>query len=1261
MGFCREHKGAISIFLILIMIPMFTFAGTIVDMSRMSTAKVAISGASDLAMNAGLSDYNKVLKDVYGLFAMSSDEDELKNNLERYFSNSIDNAGILEASDSYTRNYLNSLSGWFTDSGAAAEADFDNLLDIQSATFDPSYVDNSQLSETSVLRRQMLEYMKYRAPVSMTTTLIGKLTGFKDFSKQSAVLKKKVTYEKEMEGMSSYCQTAWEQLNKFKDEYYGTGTKLDGLINEIESAVENSDKNYKQISELLVGIKTLEDNKCTEYSSYSNADPSYYEYLEEQFDSAVEELEQAEENNESSQDSSESADSSDSSSEAEEEIDEFDKFMYGFECLIPDLKSLFSIASYEKDGDKLIINIDKNTDPFLYATELKAEYEKLKADDYSLDNIKKVIAFAKKINKWNSENSEMRDRIFTSLYFLDEKVKEMKLQDRVSDVLSNELIDCMNTIYLVLVTTPADTNGYIQIWSNKVNQLANDTYSSLNAVYKKVKKQIDQLEICKTALDKVVKQIESVEKAGDKWQETIDDIDDTNAKSAMQSDYDSSADMMNKADAERLRDNVIAKDLTYFEELKSNLESITYCGKKLCSNSQDDYVKAYKNAKKASDGNISSTAESVHTEQYKTWTLPAYPKTGYIALKNISDIDMTDKGDDNDDQRFYGYLKQVCNTEPPAKPEEGESEIKEEANKKALIEEGKLDNVTGGEMPKFDSADKLSSEIYNKIIDDVTSGKGLDNYEPADVGEGNDNDETAEKATDISDGMTGYLDSLGNLSELMKEGRDKLYLTEYMTEMFSTYTSGKGMNTDPKTLSNVAITPGNNVLYQAECEYILWGQKDISNNITYTKLLIFGLRFTLNSIYAFTAADIQAMAFKWAVAIAGWTGFGVPIVQTVITLALALAESVNDVRLLSNGEAVPIYKSATTWVFSPSGLTKYAVEEAGEKLSEAAQSAASDIFGKINKLATDGIDKATDIVEDYTEETLETLKSQITSFAIVPIRNTIEGLYSKIDKAWSKEKIKSELDKIVSSMESQIDKGDESVLNRAKIEAINYLKTQTGSISDTLYEKIAIDVPDLQGAVDEIEICLSTIIDEIQYKAETLIKSANEKLKKEVNEITKKGEDNAKDLINKTVNEYVGNISGKLPDDKSVSKIDMSGKNGNSASSALTMTYDEYLYAFMLIAIMGNEDMMIARTGQLIQLNISSGMKDCGKNESGFDLTKSYTMIMVQSSIEVEATFMGIFTPHSSTDGSGKTTYTVDFDADGKTTNTVSYTGTIGY
>ena len=53
----KNIQGAISIFLILIMIPMFTFAGVIVDLSRMSSAQIVLSGASDLAMNAAMSEF----------------------------------------------------------------------------------------------------------------------------------------------------------------------------------------------------------------------------------------------------------------------------------------------------------------------------------------------------------------------------------------------------------------------------------------------------------------------------------------------------------------------------------------------------------------------------------------------------------------------------------------------------------------------------------------------------------------------------------------------------------------------------------------------------------------------------------------------------------------------------------------------------------------------------------------------------------------------------------------------------------------------------------------------------------------------------------------------------------------------------------------------------------------------------------------------------------------------------------------------------
>lgn len=102
IDFFEKTKGSISLFLALIMLPMMTVAGLIVDGARISAAKASLSGAGDLAMNAALSEYDQILYDVYGIFAVSENMEELQNNVSRYFANSIDNTGILNDSDSYT-------------------------------------------------------------------------------------------------------------------------------------------------------------------------------------------------------------------------------------------------------------------------------------------------------------------------------------------------------------------------------------------------------------------------------------------------------------------------------------------------------------------------------------------------------------------------------------------------------------------------------------------------------------------------------------------------------------------------------------------------------------------------------------------------------------------------------------------------------------------------------------------------------------------------------------------------------------------------------------------------------------------------------------------------------------------------------------------------------------------------------------------------------------------------------------------------------
>ena len=78
IDFFEKTKGSISLFLALIMLPMMTVAGLIVDGARISAAKASLSGAGDLAMNAALSEYDQILYDVYGIFAVSENMEELR-------------------------------------------------------------------------------------------------------------------------------------------------------------------------------------------------------------------------------------------------------------------------------------------------------------------------------------------------------------------------------------------------------------------------------------------------------------------------------------------------------------------------------------------------------------------------------------------------------------------------------------------------------------------------------------------------------------------------------------------------------------------------------------------------------------------------------------------------------------------------------------------------------------------------------------------------------------------------------------------------------------------------------------------------------------------------------------------------------------------------------------------------------------------------------------------------------------------------------
>ena len=89
-----EKKGAISVFLSVILLPMLIVALLATDAARIYCAKSVIADAGEMAMNAALAQYNAKLKDEYGLIAMDKEPSSMQGDLEKYFTASLNGDGL---------------------------------------------------------------------------------------------------------------------------------------------------------------------------------------------------------------------------------------------------------------------------------------------------------------------------------------------------------------------------------------------------------------------------------------------------------------------------------------------------------------------------------------------------------------------------------------------------------------------------------------------------------------------------------------------------------------------------------------------------------------------------------------------------------------------------------------------------------------------------------------------------------------------------------------------------------------------------------------------------------------------------------------------------------------------------------------------------------------------------------------------------------------------------------------------------------------
>ena len=106
------------------------------------------------------------------------------------------------------------------------------------------------------------------------------------------------------------------------------------------------------------------------------------------------------------------------------------------------------------------------------------------------------------------------------------------------------------------------------------------------------------------------------------------------------------------------------------------------------------------------------------------------------------------------------------------------------------------------------------------------------------------------------------------------------------------------------------------VFKKGEVEYILFGFGEEKTNRMAMKGTLFGVRLGMNLCHVYASAPKRASTLALAGLLAGWTGFGIPVVQHFLMIAWAAAESCVDLDRLLRGETVPLVKTETSWFLS---------------------------------------------------------------------------------------------------------------------------------------------------------------------------------------------------------------------------------------------------------------------------------------------------------------------------------------------------------
>ena len=1237
--FCVRHRGSISIFLSIILLPMLWLIGVLVDSSNYNLSKGVVEGAGELTANAALATYDTVLADVYGLFAMSQNMDDLQANLEQYFKNTLEASGLMDEGLGLD---LESESGQAAAAlvqgmlGLVSPEDLTrDFLDVEYENFTAAGLEGSSLANPEILKSQVVEFMKYRGPAEVGMSLLDSLGVFKKVGEQSKVLKEKMKTEEKV-----------ADLAKESKRLYQAITDLDGMIEEFLEAKSGF---YGG------GLSTVRD--CLK-----EADRIVRENLSDVAD--VDDLPEME--------------------EAEETVVDGEGNKYPTYDLkgvsAKRLTKSYTIDDAREDLNDALNSFPDKTDRLqstaavldgLTGGDLKRAFENYRS---FVDSMEELYVLLLTVEKHGSE--EDGGALAEAWVQLGEAYEGVvELFTRRAESYEAEL----EGDYIAVGQKVRKAVGILEAYQESASALAEadreptgfftelaDLFGALSNAIDYTIKQVEKVEEAMAAVDSANGKLETeVEKYEGKV--AADDF-----STGIRSEVQANKNTFSAEDLKVLKEQLNAFKTYLGDENSGEIGRLehecTLYDQKLLSIKLPGSDKTlgknvlgyYENYTGAAPGYRLISAE-------QTMSPGCYIKligSGTLRLSN---------GEAVVPPPYYTYMS--CNYS-------GDGTAKEDSN---LTQSVKNVSSEAEETTKATEASTAGEGASSgSILSDVPSGSAGGAGEEGSFELGSGNTAILGQLGSILSLVT---DLVGDTSGFVENGRDNLLVTQYVDSNFSNAVTEKRKGAadatqdekEPATMTNVAINTANNPMYGCEMEYIIYGDKGDQAkkifffftvgdppgpavNISYAKNNILAVRLACNCVFAISNQNINNLTLAPAMAIQTATGgiFPYKVAQVVLDVCLAYAESLSDLKRLMDGKKVELIKTYDDWTMKPETVLD------GEKMSELAKETIQEKAAQAQEIVTNNVQDLIDDMSGKLTEGSSTVLLRINGEITTTISAGVASCKATISSLIS--------DQIGTMIVEGVQKGSGHVWKAADLRqrlegAVEpYLSGLAGSplasiavdIKSAVIDKIVSESAEVLAAMNQktgeaIEKCTKLVnqkIEDALSEAETIIEDKIDELTNQINEeITTLVNENAEKLKNAT-EEKVAEVSAKASEElsnkvngklneifpKNQQKVSLS-KDAPSKNSGVgeifKFSYQDYLRLFLFLELNKDSDGVMLRLADVIQVNTGQGLSGYAKEKLGksegesahgkgkdFRMSEAYTYVRVGADVTLNPLFL---------------------------------------